>query len=32
MGNKEGDADYIDSNDLSLMTEEDIADMQFRSS
>ena len=30
MGNKEGDADYIDSNDLSLMTSDEIEEMQFR--
>jgi hypothetical protein len=32
MGNKEGDADFIDSNDLSLMTTDEIEDMQFMSS
>ena len=31
MGNKESDADYVDSNDLSLMTSDDISDMQFQS-
>jgi hypothetical protein len=32
MGNKEGDSDFIDSNALSLMTEDEIEDMQFMSS
>lgn len=31
MGNQKGDNDYVDSNDLSLMTSDDIADMQFQS-